>query len=98
MAKKRPGKTAESPAPADRTASASSARQAIVTTGVLLGFVLLMTMVAGIGPNAGRLAATLMVALIILQALGHVNPFVTWAANHPLTPGGPHFTVETDKK
>lgn len=97
MAKKKQAATATaSPAPATgaaRTASASSAHQALVTTGILLAFVVIMTMIAGIGPNAGKLSAALMVALIILQGLGHVNPFVKWAANHPLTPNGPTFTV-----
>lgn len=96
MAKKRPivVSSSTSGATSAKPATASKARQALVTTGVLLAFVILMTMIAGIGPNAGRLSAALMIALIVLQALGHVNPFVTWAASHPLTPGDQTFTAK----
>jgi hypothetical protein len=66
----------------------SSPHDALVAIGLMATFVFLMTMIAGIGPNSGRVAVLVMVLLLAGQAVTHVNPFVTWAANHPLTPAG----------
>lgn len=79
--------------PVKAKATAESARQALEATAILLAFVFFMTMVAGIGPTAGKVSVLLMVSLIVLQGLGHVNPFVKWASDHPLTPGDNTFTV-----
>lgn len=74
-------------------ATASTAHQMIEAILVMGAFVVIMTMVADTGPNAGRMAVALMVALVILQGITHINPFVSFVANHPLTPGDTTFTT-----
>lgn len=69
------------------TATTDTTHDMLVAVGLMAVFVLIMTMVAGIGPKSGRFAVAVMVLLFVGQAVTHVNPFVTWAENHPLTPG-----------
>jgi hypothetical protein len=75
------------------TATAATSHEALVAIGLMLAFVFVMVMVAGVGPKAGRTAVLVMVVLLAGQAIGHVNPFVTWVSDHPLVPGTPTFTV-----
>lgn len=79
----------------DRTPTAASAHEMLIATGIMAAFVLVMVVIAGTGKNAGRIAVLLMFALLLNQGIRHVNPFVTWASEHPLTPdgSGPTFTV-----
>lgn len=76
------------------SASASTAHDMLIAVGIMAGFVMFMTLVAGTSKTAGKLSALLMLALFVNQGIRHVNPFVEWAASHPLTPGGSTgFTV-----
>lgn len=79
-------------------ATPSTEHEMLVAVGIMGAFVLVMTMIAGIGKTAGRVAVLLMVALLVNQGIRHVNPFVDWAAAHPLTPSNdgtnPAFTVK----
>ena len=66
--------------------SAQSARQFLIALAVLIVFVLVMTMLAGMSPGAGRGITLFFVAMLVLQGITHVNPFVQWVESHPLTP------------
>jgi len=57
-----------------------------VAVGILGAFVYLMVILAGTSKNAGKFVVFLFVALIILQGIGHVGPFATFAKKHPLSP------------
>ena len=62
------------------------AHNMLVAFAILVAFVLGLTMLAGMSTDAGQFCAGLMLLLLLLQGIGHVNPFVQWVANHPLTP------------
>lgn len=98
-AKKNPHKSAPVKAPA-KTGSETmlgDTHELLIATGLMGLFLLLMVMFAGISKTTGRLSVLVMVILLTNQAIRHVNPFVTWVQDHPLTPdGGVNFTGSVD--
>lgn len=68
------------------SATAANTRQFLVALLLLLAFVFVMTMLAGINPQVGAGITALFVAMFIVNAITHVNPFVHWVQTHPLTP------------
>ena len=68
------------------TPTASSAHDMFIAIGILSVFVYVMVLVAGMSKNAGRFVVVLFVALIIIQGLGHVEPFAAFTLRHPLSP------------
>jgi hypothetical protein len=67
--------------------------QMVVSLGLMVGFVVVATIVAGSGPKAGHVMVLIMIMLLVAQGLGHISPFAAWASSHPLT--GPNPTPAT---
>lgn len=89
-----------SPNAPDGTGATATAtpHDAFVAVGIMGVFVFGMTMFAGLGKGAGRVAVAVMLALLLVQAMTHVNPIVKWANAHPLTPGDQPFVVTPSGK
>ncbi len=68
------------------SATASSAHDMLIAIAVLSVFVFAMVLIAGTGKNAGRTIVFLFTALLILQGMTHVNPFLEWIVSHPVNP------------
>jgi hypothetical protein len=59
-----------------------------IAIGIMAGFVMFATIIAGINQECGRAMLGLMFLLLFLQGVGHVSPFTNWVKIHPLQPGG----------
>jgi hypothetical protein len=64
--------------------SAKAAQRLLVVVGVLALFVYGLVIVAGTGPNAGKIVVALFVALIVVQGLTHGQAFASFVFSHPL--------------
>lgn len=56
-----------------------------IAIGILAGFVVAATAIAGSGPKAGHAMVALMLLLVLMQGIGHYNPLATWLHAHPTT-------------
>lgn len=74
--------------PRPRQVTAASAHQFLIALAWLLGFVIVMTMLAGLSPQWGRSIVAFFVALLVLQAITHKTPFLDWVQNVQLVPPG----------
>ncbi len=68
------------------TATAASAHDMFIAIAVLAVFVYVMVLVAGTSKTAGRTVVLMFAALLLLQGMTHVNPFLQWMVAHPLQP------------
>jgi hypothetical protein len=66
--------------------TAKSAHEGIVATLILIVFVYLMVIVAGMSKGAGRFVLALFGLAIVIQGLGHTGSVVKWVASKPLLP------------
>lgn len=85
-------KTAKTPGAlrgANDPATAASAHAALIAFAILLLFVYLMVLIAGVSRGAGRIAVVTMLSLLVIQGVTHVSPFVAFIGKHPLTPTSP---------
>ena len=76
------------PAPATRVATATSAHQMIVATGIVIVVVYLMVIFAGMSQGAGRAVLALFGMAILIQGLGHTAGVINFVNSKPLTPKG----------
>ena len=74
------------PAPAVRQATAKSAHEMIVATGIVIVVVYLLVIVAGISQGAGRAVLVFFGLAIVIQGLGHTGTVLNFVNSKPLTP------------
>ncbi len=74
------------PAPAVRTASASSAHNMLKAVGIELAFVVVATMLAGMSGPWGNGMLALMLALLVLRGLFEIDLFAAFAQGTTLHP------------
>ena len=78
---------AAAPYPAsERTATAKSAHEMIVATGIVIVVVYLMVIIAGISKGAGRAVLIFFGLAIVIQGLGHTGTVLNFVNSKPLTP------------
>lgn len=78
--------TVPGPAPSGgSTATAKSAHEMIVATGIVIVVVYLLVIVAGISKGAGRAVLVFFGLAIIIQGLGNVGSVLTFVQSKPLT-------------
>ena len=58
----------------------------LIAIAVLSVFVYAMVLVAGTGKTEGRIVVVLFGALLFLQGMTHVYPFLGWIVSHPIQP------------
>lgn len=75
-------------------ATVDSTHEMIVAVGIMAGVGMLLVIIAGQSKNAGNVIAGVLGIMLLVQGITHVNPFVAFIANHPLTPSP---TVGTNK-
>lgn len=71
---------------AQTPATTESTHQMLVALAILSAVGMLLVIVAGISDDSADGVLLVVGALLLVQAITHVNPFVAWLANHPLTP------------
>lgn len=81
------GSGSPAPSPKASTVTAHDTHEMFIAVAIMIAFVYVSAVVAGLGRNAGRLVLTFFVGLLILQGTTHANPLAQFLANHPLTPG-----------
>lgn len=67
-------------------ATVDSTHEMIVAIGIMAGVGMLLVIVAGQSKSAGNVIAGILGIMLLVQGITHVNPFVAFIANHPLTP------------
>ena len=72
--------------PAVRTATAKSAHEMIVATGIIIVVVYLLVIVAGMSQGAGRAVLAFFGMAILVQGLGHTATVLKFVQSKPLTP------------
>jgi hypothetical protein len=71
---------------ADRTATAKSAHQMLIATGIMIIGVYLLVIVAGISQGAGRAVLALFGLAIVIWGLGNPATVLKYVQSQPLTP------------
>ena len=66
----------------------TDAHDMFIAIGIMVGFVMFATILAGFNQEVGHAMLALMFLLLLLQGIGHVNPFAQWVVKHPLQPKG----------
>ena len=66
--------------------TAAGAHHALVSIGILLAFVIVSTILAGVNPSLGHGILALMLVMLLMQGITHVNPVTEWSADHQFQP------------
>lgn len=67
-------------------ATVQSTHEMLVALAILSAVGMLLVIIAGISDDAADAVLLIVGALLLVQAVTHVNPFVAFLADHPLTP------------
>jgi len=71
---------------AERTATAKSAHQMLIATGIMIVIVYLLVIVAGISQGAGRAVLALFGLAIVIWGLSNPATVLKYVQSKPLTP------------
>lgn len=67
-------------------ADVETTHEMLVAVTIMAGIGMLAVIVAGQSKQAGNLIAGILAIMLVVQGITHVNPFVAFIADHPLTP------------
>ena len=67
-------------------ATAGSVHTMLVAVIIMAAIGGMLVVIAGTSKEAGIIIAWILGIALLVQAITHVNPFVSWIVKHPLTP------------
>lgn len=83
---KEPAKPSGNQAPVARTATPDSIHKALVALGIMTVFVYVLYVFAGLGPNEGKVAVTLLAMVALVQLMNSTPEAMAWWTAHPTRP------------